>query len=151
MAALFAREGADVTIVYLPVEDEDAQETKKLVEKEGRGCLLFPGDLRDRQVCKGAVDKHVERYETASHFLMLCGTNWSMQIRTHQHPRQQRLAAVHVQRPRGDRPRHSGRRIQDEHHPDVRDNKVRAAAYGQGRLVRASNSKGIQDQEKLTK
>lgn len=63
VAALFAREGADVTIVYLPVEDEDAQETKKLVEKEGRGCLLFPGDLRDRQVCKGAVDKHVERYE----------------------------------------------------------------------------------------
>lgn len=63
VAALFAREGADVTIVYLPVEDKDAQETKKLVEKEGRGCLLFPGDLRDRQVCKGAVDKHVERYE----------------------------------------------------------------------------------------
>ncbi|OJJ53530.1 hypothetical protein ASPSYDRAFT_94730 [Aspergillus sydowii CBS 593.65] len=62
VAALFAREGADVTIVYLPVEDKDAQETKKLVEKEGRECLLFPGDLRDRQVCKAAVDKHVERY-----------------------------------------------------------------------------------------
>ena len=69
MAALFAREGADITIVYLPVEDKDAQETKKLVEKEGRECLLFPGDLRDRQVCKAAVDKHVERCATPKLFI----------------------------------------------------------------------------------
>ncbi|KAL4914746.1 hypothetical protein BDW62DRAFT_204252 [Aspergillus aurantiobrunneus] len=62
VAALFAREGADVTIVYLPVEEVDAQHTKKLVEAEGRQCLLAPGDLRDREVCKGAVDKHVQQY-----------------------------------------------------------------------------------------
>ncbi|KAL4786880.1 hypothetical protein BJX76DRAFT_63781 [Aspergillus varians] len=62
VAALFAKEGADVTIVYLPVEEEDAQATKKLVEAEGKECLLVPGNLRDRQFCKGAVDRHVQKY-----------------------------------------------------------------------------------------
>ncbi|KAL2855799.1 hypothetical protein BJX68DRAFT_264147 [Aspergillus pseudodeflectus] len=64
VAALFAREGADVTIVYLPVEEEDAQGTKKLVEGAGQKCLLVPGDLRDRNFCKKAVDKHIEQYKT---------------------------------------------------------------------------------------
>ncbi|RDW64523.1 uncharacterized protein DSM5745_09934 [Aspergillus mulundensis] len=62
VAALYAKEGADITIVYLPIEESDAQETKKLVEAEGRQCLLIPGDLRDRTFCKDAVDKHVQKY-----------------------------------------------------------------------------------------
>ncbi|KAL3442357.1 hypothetical protein BJX65DRAFT_299106 [Aspergillus insuetus] len=64
VAALFAKEGADITIVYLPVEEEDAQGTKKLVEAEGKKCLLIPGDLRDRNFCKKAVEKHIEQFKT---------------------------------------------------------------------------------------
>ncbi|KAM0346656.1 hypothetical protein ACHAPU_005368 [Fusarium lateritium] len=62
VAVLFAREGADVTIVYLPEEQEDAEETKRMVEKEGRKCLLFAGNLMDNETCKNAVQKHVDEY-----------------------------------------------------------------------------------------
>lgn len=62
MAVLFAREGSDVTIVYLPEEQEDAEETKAMVEKEGRKCLLVAGDLMDNAKCKEAVQKHVDEY-----------------------------------------------------------------------------------------
>lgn len=57
-----AREGADVTIVYLPEEKEDAAATAKSVEKEGKSCLLFPGNLMDDNTCKKAVDEHVKKY-----------------------------------------------------------------------------------------
>lgn len=51
----FAKEGADVAIVYLD-EDRDAEETKQLVEKEGRKCLLIKGDVKDSAFCRQAVD-----------------------------------------------------------------------------------------------
>jgi NAD(P)-dependent dehydrogenase (short-subunit alcohol dehydrogenase family) len=56
VAVLYAREGADVAIVYLS-SHEDAEETKRHVEKEGRRCLLLPGDVKDSAFCKQAVDK----------------------------------------------------------------------------------------------
>ncbi|KFY00147.1 hypothetical protein O988_03484 [Pseudogymnoascus sp. VKM F-3808] len=62
VAVIFAREGADVTVVFLPEEKEDAEDTKKSVEKEGKKCLLVPGDLMDNSKCKEAVDKHVKAY-----------------------------------------------------------------------------------------
>ena len=49
VAVLFAREGADVAIVYLAEEQPDADETKQAVEREGRRCLLFPA----REACPG--------------------------------------------------------------------------------------------------
>ncbi|RKU41458.1 hypothetical protein DL546_002684 [Coniochaeta pulveracea] len=61
-AVLFAREGSDVSIVYLPEEQPDAEDTKKMVEKEGRQCLLIPGDLMDNETCRKAVEKHVEKF-----------------------------------------------------------------------------------------
>jgi NAD(P)-dependent dehydrogenase (short-subunit alcohol dehydrogenase family) len=55
-AVHFAREGADVAIVYLN-EDKDALETKAMVEKEGRQCLIISGDLKDEKFCKAAIKK----------------------------------------------------------------------------------------------
>lgn len=62
MAILFAREGSDVSIAYLPEEQEDAEETKRRVEKEGRECLLIPGDLMDNKTCKKTVDEHIKKF-----------------------------------------------------------------------------------------
>ena len=55
-AVLFAREGADVAIVYLE-EDEDAAETQRLVEKEKREALLIRGDVADPAFCKQAISE----------------------------------------------------------------------------------------------
>ncbi len=57
VAVHFAREGADVAIVFLEEESRDAEKTKGMVEKEGRKCLLVPGDIRDREFCASAVRK----------------------------------------------------------------------------------------------
>jgi NAD(P)-dependent dehydrogenase (short-subunit alcohol dehydrogenase family) len=54
----YAKEGADVAIVYLE-EDIDAQETKWLVEQEGKRCLLIEGDVKDSAFCKVAVEQTV--------------------------------------------------------------------------------------------
>jgi NAD(P)-dependent dehydrogenase (short-subunit alcohol dehydrogenase family) len=61
VAVLFAREGADVAIVYLPVEQSDAEETRAAVEREGRRCELFPGDVTDPDFCKQAVAGTVDK------------------------------------------------------------------------------------------
>ena len=61
VAVHFAREGADVAIVYL-CEDQDAEETRKLVEAEGKRCLLIPGDVRQQQVCQDAVGTVIREF-----------------------------------------------------------------------------------------
>ncbi len=58
VAVLYAREGADVAIVYLS-EDEDAEETREAVEAEGRRALLIPGDVTDPGFCRDAVERTV--------------------------------------------------------------------------------------------
>lgn len=62
VAIHFAREGADLTIMYHPREEEDAQKTKELVEAEGRRCLLISGDLKDIQFIQDAVDLVIDTY-----------------------------------------------------------------------------------------
>jgi len=62
IAILFAMEGADSFIVYLPQEEDDAQETKKSVEKYGRKCHLMATDLTDRKNCKEVVDRAVKAF-----------------------------------------------------------------------------------------
>jgi NAD(P)-dependent dehydrogenase (short-subunit alcohol dehydrogenase family) len=59
VAVLYAREGADVAITYLPAEESDAQETRHAVEAEGRKCLLLAGDLTDPAFCRGVVERAV--------------------------------------------------------------------------------------------
>lgn len=60
-AVHFAREGADVAIVYFD-EHKDAVETKKLIEAEGQQCLLIPGDLKDESFCRDAVQQAVKEF-----------------------------------------------------------------------------------------
>jgi NAD(P)-dependent dehydrogenase (short-subunit alcohol dehydrogenase family) len=62
VAVLFAREGADVAIVYLPVEESDANTTKAAVEAEGRRALLIAGDVRESRFCVGAVERTVREF-----------------------------------------------------------------------------------------
>src|ERR1700710_1936690 len=57
----YAKEGADIGIVYLD-EDIDANETKKLVEAEGRKCLLFKGDVKNSNFCKKTVKKFTTEF-----------------------------------------------------------------------------------------
>lgn len=60
IAILFAMEGADSFIAYLPQEESDAQETKKKVEEYGGKCYLMATDLTERNNCKALADKAVE-------------------------------------------------------------------------------------------
>jgi NAD(P)-dependent dehydrogenase (short-subunit alcohol dehydrogenase family) len=60
VAVLYAREGADVAINYLPAEQRDAEETKAAVEREGKKCVLIPGDLTDAAFCKQLVERAVK-------------------------------------------------------------------------------------------
>lgn len=61
VAVHFAREGADVAIVYLS-EGQDANDTKQMVEAEGRRCMLFRGDIRDADFCEEVVEKTVQEF-----------------------------------------------------------------------------------------
>lgn len=58
VAVHFAREGADIAIIYLK-EDEDALETKKLVEKENRKCFVLEGDLKNEEFCKKVIQRAI--------------------------------------------------------------------------------------------
>lgn len=61
VAYLYAREGADVAIVYKPEEQIDADETKKAVESVGRQCVLIAGDLTDADFCRDCVQRTIEQ------------------------------------------------------------------------------------------
>lgn len=59
VAFLYAREGADVAISYLPGEQSDAEETQRAVESVGRKCLLLPADLSEAEACREIVEHTV--------------------------------------------------------------------------------------------
>jgi NAD(P)-dependent dehydrogenase (short-subunit alcohol dehydrogenase family) len=61
VAVLYAREGADVAIVYLDEEQADAEETRDAVEAEGRRCLLLPGDVSRSRFCQKAVEQTITK------------------------------------------------------------------------------------------
>jgi NAD(P)-dependent dehydrogenase (short-subunit alcohol dehydrogenase family) len=62
VAIAFAREGADVTISYLPEEEADGRETVKWVDQAGRKSLALPGDIRDEQHCRRMVEQVFEQF-----------------------------------------------------------------------------------------
>jgi NAD(P)-dependent dehydrogenase (short-subunit alcohol dehydrogenase family) len=61
VAVLFAKEGADIGIVYLN-EDKDAKETAGLIEALGRKCLLLPGDVSKEKKCENFIRKTAKRF-----------------------------------------------------------------------------------------
>ena len=61
VAVLFAREGADVAVAYLD-EHDDAEETKRCIEAEGRRCILLPGDVKNPAFCRSAVESTVREF-----------------------------------------------------------------------------------------
>lgn len=61
IAVFYAKEGADVAIVYLE-EEEDARKTKEEVEKLGHRCLNLPGDIGDEAFCKEAVRRTIDEF-----------------------------------------------------------------------------------------
>ena len=61
VAVLYAREGADVALVYLD-EHEDAEETKRAVEAEGRRCITISGDVADPKFCEDAVKQTIKAF-----------------------------------------------------------------------------------------
>lgn len=63
VAVHFAREGANVVIVYLK-EDKDAKKTKQLVEDEGQQCLIISGDLKESTFCESVVKKCIRTFNT---------------------------------------------------------------------------------------
>lgn len=62
VAVLYAREGADIAIVYLD-EDQDAEETRRAVEAEGARAILIPGDVSDSEFCRFAVQQTVDELD----------------------------------------------------------------------------------------
>ncbi len=61
VALIFAREGADVAIAFLPQEVSDAEETRDAIEREGRRALLLPGDVTDPGFCRKIVHETVNK------------------------------------------------------------------------------------------
>lgn len=61
VAVLYAREGADVAILYLD-QHQDAEETRRVVEGHGRPCLTFAGDVADRDVCRRVIDETLAKF-----------------------------------------------------------------------------------------
>jgi len=57
VSVLFAREGADVAIMFLPEEESDASETRDAIRSEGRRALLLPGDVTNPDYCEDCVEK----------------------------------------------------------------------------------------------
>lgn len=66
IAILFAMEGADSFIAYLPAEEDDAKDTKEAVEKHGRQCHLMATDLTKKENCKKVVDAAVKKMSTVN-------------------------------------------------------------------------------------
>lgn len=61
VAVIFAREGADVAITYLPEEQSDAEETRDVIEAEGQRALLLAGDIQEREFSRKAVRQTIAK------------------------------------------------------------------------------------------
>lgn len=76
VSVLFAKEGADVIIVYHE-SDRDAEKTKKMVEKEGRKCILYKGDIAEEKFCRQVVRDTVKKFGRIDILVNNAGTHES--------------------------------------------------------------------------
>src|SRR5690349_21523259 len=76
VAVLFAKEGADIAIVYLN-EHDDANETKINVEKYGRKCLLIATDISKENNCRKAIDKTISAYKKLDVLVNNAALHWA--------------------------------------------------------------------------
>lgn len=74
VAVHYAREGADVAIVYLE-SDDDAADTQKLIEAEGRTCVLFRGDVSNEQFCKKVIEQIARQFGKLNILVNNAGTH----------------------------------------------------------------------------
>lgn len=72
-AIAYAREGADIAINYLPAEEDDAQQVKELLEKEGCKIFLLPGDLKKEVFCNEMVKKANEQLQGIDILALVAG------------------------------------------------------------------------------
>ncbi len=77
-AILFAKEGADVIVVYLN-EHEDARDTASEVEKHGHKCLLIPGDISSEEFCRDAVKRAVDVYGRIDILVNNAAAHWEQE------------------------------------------------------------------------
>lgn len=77
VAIAFAREGADVAVNYLPVEQPDAETTAELVEAAGRRAVLVPGDLTERTTCFAVVQRAVDQLGGLDVLVNNAGYHWA--------------------------------------------------------------------------
>jgi len=87
VSVLFAREGADIAICYLD-EDQDARDTKKMVEDEGRRCLLIQCDLQDQDEIKKMVEKTLQEFKTINILVNNAGVQYPQESITDISPEQ---------------------------------------------------------------
>jgi NAD(P)-dependent dehydrogenase (short-subunit alcohol dehydrogenase family) len=74
VAILFAQEGADVAITYLPAEEPDAKTVQQEIERLGRKCLLLAGDIRKERFCEKIVNATIKKYEKLDVLVNNAGT-----------------------------------------------------------------------------
>lgn len=75
VSVIYAKEGADVVVVYLN-EHEDAEQTKRLVEEKGRRCLLIAGDVSDEAFCQTIVEKTLQTFGKIDILVNNAGEHW---------------------------------------------------------------------------
>jgi NAD(P)-dependent dehydrogenase (short-subunit alcohol dehydrogenase family) len=75
VAVLYAKEGADVVVVYLN-EHEDAAQTKRMVESKGRKCLTIAGDLGEEAFCQSVVDQTMNTFGRLDILVNNAGEHW---------------------------------------------------------------------------
>jgi hypothetical protein len=134
VAILFAREGADVSIVYLPEEEEDAQFVKKKIEEAGRKANLMQFNLRDKSNCEKAVEQHIKVFGKLNVLVNNGTVAWlsSFALVLTSCSRDAR----NVHRHHRNRPRRHREDFPDKRHLHVRHVEVCAQAYEAWRLHR---------------
>jgi NAD(P)-dependent dehydrogenase (short-subunit alcohol dehydrogenase family) len=75
VSVIYAKEGADVVVVYLN-EHDDAEKTKQLVEEKGRRCLLISGDVSSESFCREVVDKTLQAFGKIDILVNNAGEHW---------------------------------------------------------------------------